>query len=355
MNGIKTKDIVEEVFSKSINANDRVSALFKCFEQPRQIALEKEGKTPSELKESSAVKDIIYPGGMQTLIVVFAGLVVFVLVFFIDGYLRQPGNDSTKMAPEKHQLNHSEIVSPLAKQPLPNAQPASVPAKIKQNILALDWQHAIDWSSLLGEISAKIPKTVQLNVLESSDGSEMLLHGKALSTDVVYNFVDALSTNRQIRTAELTKTEIEKGQPQDLLTFSIRCSLVSDTKTPSSVESDNNHSGFDRNGLFSLNEADEFFGSIQSASEQTGCMVNSLMVSPKDAVFEDEKTNDRITKKHANLTLLGGYQSILKAVEKLQNHSQGVWFDSVSLKQDSETGELECSMGISVYVADGAS
>jgi hypothetical protein len=257
--------------------------------------------------------------------------------------------------PQEQYVNHSEIVSLAEKQPVLNVQPEPVPEKINKNSMsmALDWQHVIDWSSLLDEISATIPKTVQLSVIESGDGSEMFLEGEALSTDAVYNFVDALSTNRQVKSAELAKTGIGKGKSQDMLTFSISCSLVSDTKMPGSVDGDYNNSGLDRSRLFTPKEAEKFFGSIQPVSEHTGCTVKSLLVSPKDALFEDEETNGRITKKHAVLTLQGGYKNILKAVEKLQDHSQGVWFDSVSIKRGSGTGQLECSMGISVYVAEG--
>ncbi len=376
MTGGKNKDIVEEVFSRSMKADDRISALFTHSKHPPQVSFEKGKKSPSDLKESPAAKDIGSSGNeqfqstkgakhespskgtnkrltRQVRTIAAAGLVLFGLAFLVGSYLRQDGNDSTKIMQEKQYVNRSEIVSPLENQPLLDVQPESVSGKINKNSTALDWQHVINWSSLLDEISAKIPKAVQLSVLESGDGSEMFLEGRALSTDAVYNFVEALSTNRQIKSVELTKTGIGKWESQDMLTFSINCYLVSDTKTPGSVDGDYNNSGFDRSRLFTPKEAEKFFGSIQPGSEHTGCMVKSLLVSPKDAVFEDEKTNGRITKKHALLTLLGGYQNILKAVEKLQNHSQGVWFDSVSIKQDSGTGRLECSMGISVYVAEG--
>jgi len=230
----------------------------------------------------------------------------------------------------------------------------SVSAKINKNSTALDWQHVINWGRLLGQISATIPKTVQLSVLESRDSSQMFIEGRALSADAIYDFADALGTNRQVKSAELNQIRIGKWKSQDLLKFSISCCLVSDTKAPGSVDSDYNNSGFDRSRLFTPTEAEKFFGSTQPVSEQAGCMVKSLLLSPKDAVFEDEKTNGRITKKHAVLTILGGYQNILKAVEKLQNRSQGVWFDSVSIQEDSGTDPLECSMGISVYVADSA-
>ena len=437
------KDIVEEVFSKSSKADDRVSALFTRLNNPPQVSLENGEINPCDLKESPAAKDTGSLGNtlfqsaknakhefgskrtiknkelihqVRTVVVV---VVVFVLAFLVGSYLRQYGNDSTKMMQEKQYVNRSQIVSPLQKQPLLNVQPESVSAKIikkempelqtepiqpdvqevfeqpppqiesgpapppaktapvdpeefisrwmkkapqgnsvsgkiNKNSTALDWQHVINWGRLLGQISATIPKTVQLSVLESGDGSQMFLEGRALSADAVHDFVDALSTNRQVKSAELTQIRIGKWKSQDLLKFSINCCLVSDTKTPGSVDGDYNNSGFDRGRLFTPTEAEKFFGSTQPICEQAGCKVKSLLLSPKDAVFEDKKTNGRITKKHTVLTILGGYQNILKAVEKLQNRPQGVWLDSVSIQEGSGTDSLECSMGISVYVADGA-
>ncbi len=378
MTGDKNKDIVEEVFSRSMKLDDRVSALFACFQLPQQASLEKRQKSSSDLKKSPAAKDTDSSDNKpfqsakgatheplpertiknkelshQVKTFVAAGLVVFVLLFFVGRYLKQYGNDSTITTPQEQYVNRSEIVSLAELQPVLNVQPEPVPAHIDKSLKTVDWQQVIDWSSLLNEISATIPKTVQLSVIESGDGSEMFLQGEALSTDAVYNFVDALSTNRQVKSAELAKTGIGKGKSQDMLTFSISCSLVSDTKMPGSADGDYNNSELDRSRLFTTKEAEIFFDNIQPVSEHTGCTVKSLLVSPKDALFKDEKTNGRITKKHAALTLMGGYQNIMKAVEKLQDHSQGVWFDSVSIKQDSETGRIECSMGISVYAAEG--
>ncbi len=381
MTGDKNKNIVEEVFSRSMNVDDRISALFACFEHPPQDSLEEGQKSPSDLKESPAAKDTGSSDNKpfqsakgarheslpertiknkdstrRVRTVVVAGFAVLVLAFFVGGYLVRQGTASTKTMPQEQYVNRSEIISPLETEPLLNVPPEPVPEKINKNSMsmALDWQHFIDWSSLLDEISVTIPKTVQLSVIESGDGSEMFLEGEALSTDAVYDFVDALGTNRQVESAELTKTGIGKGESQDMLTFSINCSLVSGTKTPGSVDGDYDNSGLDRSRLFTPKEAETFFDSIEPVLEDTGCMVKSLLISPKDAVFEDEKANGRITKRHAAITLQSGYQNISKVVEKLQNRSQGVWLDSFSIKQGSGTGRLECSMGISVYVAEGA-
>ncbi len=367
----KNKDIVEEVFSRSNQADDRVSALFTHLKHPPLVSLEKDQKSPSDLKESPAAKDTGSSGNKlfrsdkntkyevlskrtiknkelthQVRTVVVVGLVVVILALLMGSYLRQHGNDSTKMMQEKQPLLNVQPESVFGK-------PESVFGKINKNSTVLDWQHVINWSSLLYEISATIPKTVRLSVLESGDGSQLFLEGEAFSADAIHDFADALNTNRQIKLAELNQIRIGKWESQDVLIFSISCCLVSDAKPPGSLDGDYNNSGFDRSRLFTPKEAEKFFGSIQPISERTGCMVKSLPILPKNVVFEDEKTNGRIIKKYAALTLLGGYQNILNAVEKLQNRSQGVWFDSISIKQGSETEGLECSMAISVYVAEG--
>jgi len=101
----KYKDIVEEVFSKSKKADDRVSALFTRFKHPPQVSLEKGQMCPSDLKESPAAKDISSSGNKRTIknkkllhqvrTVVVAGLVavVFVLAFLVGSYLGQLRKD----------------------------------------------------------------------------------------------------------------------------------------------------------------------------------------------------------------------------------------------------------------------
>ena len=381
----KNKNIVEEVFGRSMKGDDRVSALFSCIEQPPQAPLETAEDRPSDSNGSlpgneqfqsakdanheSISKGINKKSTHHAGTIAAVGLLLFGSIFFAGRYIIQDGNASTEMMPKKQYVNDSETVSPPERLLLPDAQPEiiesgnvepediepeSVLEEINKSSTVLDWQPVINWSRLLSEISDTIPKTMHLSVIESSDGSEMFLEGEALSADAIYSFVDSLNKNRQVKSAELAETGIGQGDSQELLTFSISCSLVSETKSPGSVDGDHNNSGLDRNKFFTPGEAEEFFGSINSVSEHAGCLVESFFLSPKDAVFDHAKTSSSITKEHAVLTLLGSYQNILKATQELQDHPQGVWFDSISIRQGSETGGLECSMGISVYVAKGA-
>ena len=377
MSDYKNKDIVQEVFSRPNKDDDNISAIFSNIVYPSQVPLEKGGKGPSASNEipvatdtgssdnilSQPVKGTEHEIAAKKAIkhkeliqqigtVVGAGLVLMVLVFFVGSHLGQHGNDSTKTMPQQQYVNRGEIVNPPAIQPLASIQPESVSKNISNSIAALDWQNVIDWNLLLDEISRTIPRKIQLSVIESGDSSEMFLEGRASSTDVVYYFVDALSANRQIKSAELTKNGIEKRNSEDLLAFSIICSLVSKTEKPGSLDGDHSNSGLDKNSLFSPKEAEELFDGIQQVSEDAGCTVNSLLVSPKNVVFKNENTNSRITKNHAVLRLRGGYQDISKTVEKLQNHSRGVWIDAMSIRLSNGIGGLECGMGISVYVVE---
>jgi len=200
----KDKDIVQEVFGRSTKDDDRVSAIFANIVYPSQVSLEKEEKAPSALEEAPVVTDKDSSTNKQSQPIkavtaeiapkrttknkelvhqigtfVGAGLVIFVLVFFVGSYLGQHENDPTKILQAKQHVNHSQTVSSLAKQPLVNVQPEPVAEKSNKNIAVLDWQNAINWSRLLDGISAAIPKTIQLNVIESNDGSEMFLEGRA--------------------------------------------------------------------------------------------------------------------------------------------------------------------------------
>jgi hypothetical protein len=364
----KDKDIVQEVFGRSMKVDDRASALFGCIERLSQVSAETARGRRGELNGSvgakegnceNASKGTKKQLSRQVWTIAAGGLVLFGLVFFASSSFMQDGSASTGMVPEQQYVKLSETVSPPEKAALGNVESENVQAeavseKIDKTITSLDLRPVIDWGRLLSEISATMPRTIHLNVIESADGSEMFLGGAALSADAVLRFVGSLSSNRQVTSTKLTKTDIGQRNSEDMFIFLIRCSLVSDTETAGSFDGGDNNSWFDKSRLFTPQEAEKFFGSINPVSERTGCVVKSLLFSAKDGVFEDSKTNSRITQKHAVLTLQGGYQNIMKAATKLQNHSQGVWFDSVSIKQDSESGGLECSMGISVYVADGA-
>lgn len=354
MNDDTSKDIVEEVFSRSMKEDDRVSALFANHKNPPEVIVEKEdngfsgsGESAKGANQESKNTTTKRDSGNRVRIFLIAGLAVVVFGFFAGGYILEWTTASTKTIRQVRPVSRPDTGSTLAEQPVENVESEPVVAEVETNFPAVEWEPVISWSGLLNEISATMPRTVQICVIESGDGSEMLLEGRALSSDAVRSFVDSLGGNRQIGSAELTSTGIGELGSEGLLTFSISCRLVSEAKTAGSVDGDGS-------SLFSSVEAEEFFGNIEPVLEDTGCEMKSFLVSLEDGGFGDEKTDGHIVKRHAVLMLAGGYQNILKAVEKLQDRCQGVWFDSVSIKEGIGTGGLECSIGISIYAAESA-
>ncbi len=333
-----SKDIVEEVFSRMTNVDDRESALFSGGQEPLPEADDTDG---SGFVPPVECVDRAKGSHYKVVTIATAVLILSGLSFFAGRYFLQDSDASTETIPEQQYAKHRETVS----QPQTNivadleaevieAEPAVEIAS--EGISGLDIEPVINWGYLLSDISARIPTEMHLSVIESVDGSEMVLEGAALAADSISNFVDSLKGNGQIRSVELDGAGIEQADPQGLLTFSIRCSLAPDTEMAGDVD------------ILGLQEAEEFFASIETVCQNSRCQVRSFVMLPEDAVIE----NSGVTSKGAAVTLVGGYRDILKVVRQLQADRQGVWFDSVVIENVSGGGELECRLGISVYVSD---
>lgn len=348
----KNKDIVEEVFGKPTKSDEKVSALFMHLKEPEHTTPQPSQKTTPDFTQSpkssppktTSIKSIDNTKSNRRLkAIVTVGFAILVPALLTGGYFAQHGKASTKI------IAQTQTIAPTPPQPLPKTQPEPVPQQIENNLPTLNWPQVINWHRLLDDISTTMPKTVQLNVFESKDASDMLIAGKALSLIAIRDFVDALTTNTQIESAQLTDTSTTTLNSEDLFIFSINCNLASQTETQDTLDSDQSNSDLDTHRLFTTTQADEFLISIQTASEQTGCMVKSFLISPDDTTFNDEKTNTNVNRKHATLTFLGGYKNILNTIENLQNHPQTVWLDSITIAQADQTSQLQCTTKIAIY------
>lgn len=105
--------------------------------------------------------------------------------------------------------------------------------------------------------------------------------------------------------------------------------------------------------LFTPEEAKDFFGSLQTIFEETGCMVHSLNLvadKPGDKKKQSGKTLG-IVANSARLSISGQYSSIIKMVEGLQSSSSMVSVDSFEMEVvDFRTGQLRCDMTITIYI-----
>lgn len=108
-----------------------------------------------------------------------------------------------------------------------------------------------------------------------------------------------------------------------------------------------------RSILFAPEEAKAFFSDLQAIAEEAGCTVNALnLAGNKPSSRDKRETEDTsgITANSATLTVSGRYNSIFGLVEKLQNHARKIWLDSFEMRVvDLSSGQLECSMTITVY------
>jgi hypothetical protein len=102
--------------------------------------------------------------------------------------------------------------------------------------------------------------------------------------------------------------------------------------------------------LFDEAKAKQFYSSIQTAAEQTNCVVDSLR-------FPQARKQDKMSSPQGSyvsasrmiLNVTGGYRNIVALINKLQNRPEQVWIDSLSIKT-ARGGVLKCDMTVTIYV-----
>ena len=104
--------------------------------------------------------------------------------------------------------------------------------------------------------------------------------------------------------------------------------------------------------LFTDAKAREFFSDLQVISHQTGCTVNSFNFIPKEPgskAHQFEETAGAVAKTVV-LSVVGGYQNIIRLLERLQRRTEKVWIDSVNMRTlDYRSPLPRCDMTITIY------
>ena len=104
-------------------------------------------------------------------------------------------------------------------------------------------------------------------------------------------------------------------------------------------------------GLFDDVEAKQFFSGIQTAAEQTKCVINSLKF-PQDVRLSGTSGPSQgtyVVASRVTLSVTGGYRNIVALINKLQERPEQVWIDSLSIRLVSDR-LLSCDMTITIYV-----
>ena len=103
--------------------------------------------------------------------------------------------------------------------------------------------------------------------------------------------------------------------------------------------------------VFNDVEARQFFSGIQTAAEQTKCVINSLKFSQdgRQGGTSSSSQGPYVEASRATLSVTGGYRNIVALIRKLQGRPEQVWIDSLRLRLVSGR-LLNCDMTITIYV-----
>lgn len=108
--------------------------------------------------------------------------------------------------------------------------------------------------------------------------------------------------------------------------------------------------------FFKPEEARDFFSGIKAVTEKAGCIMNSLTFSTVNSISLKNKlkTDNYVTERGAQLSVMGGYSSIENLMNQLQNGSKYVRIDSIRISSDRENpGYLKCDTNITIYEIQG--
>jgi Tfp pilus assembly protein PilO len=102
-----------------------------------------------------------------------------------------------------------------------------------------------------------------------------------------------------------------------------------------------------RNQLFTPQEARQFLASLPAAVRQTGCVTQSVSTAPETQRGSQDDSSGIVPKK-ATVTVIGGYNDIIKFLEGLQTSVHKVWIESVRIDAGG-AGKLKCQVLLTVY------
>jgi Tfp pilus assembly protein PilO len=107
------------------------------------------------------------------------------------------------------------------------------------------------------------------------------------------------------------------------------------------------------NELFTQDEARDFLASLPATIRSTGCSVQSISSVPEQrGGSQNQPDNSGIAGKKAQVTVVGGYNSIVKLFDSLQTCKRKVWIESVRMDTGSGAGKLKCQLTLTLYCVD---
>ncbi|HUT29886.1 MAG TPA: hypothetical protein VMX13_08850 [Sedimentisphaerales bacterium] len=105
--------------------------------------------------------------------------------------------------------------------------------------------------------------------------------------------------------------------------------------------------------LFTAEKSKEFFEDLEAISEQAGCSVYSLNFinkAPDPYSVQPEEAAGMVDK-IAVLSIIGGYENVIKLLERLQMRSEKVWIDSLRMQTlERHSAHPRCDITLRIHV-----
>ena len=101
--------------------------------------------------------------------------------------------------------------------------------------------------------------------------------------------------------------------------------------------------------LFTHTKATEFFSSMQVIAEEVDCEISSVNFSSENSRRRSKRYG--VHSEQATLNIIGSYKNITKLITRLQNRSEQVEIDTISIRPSTENPEkLRCESAIVIYI-----
>ncbi|MHC4617324.1 MAG: hypothetical protein ACYTEQ_06180 [Planctomycetota bacterium] len=104
--------------------------------------------------------------------------------------------------------------------------------------------------------------------------------------------------------------------------------------------------------FFTDDKSREFFSDLQVISEQSGLVVNAvnLIQRPLDHKSGHPQKVPGAAAKSAVLSVVGGYDNVIRLLQRLQARTEKVWIDSVKMQTlDYRSAFPRCDITITIY------
>jgi Tfp pilus assembly protein PilO len=105
-----------------------------------------------------------------------------------------------------------------------------------------------------------------------------------------------------------------------------------------------------RGEFFTVEEARVFFASLATIGKQAGCVIQSVTLPPgQSGAAEQASDTSGVFSKKASVTVVGGYNNIVRFLDKITGWQRRIWIESVSIDIDGGSGKLKCQALLTLY------